>query len=168
MMLQSALENVGLASYVSAADAWCTEAGPAFFQELLEDFNDLCEVLGAPAQAQRRQLHLALCTAGSRSRPEPVPGLRDALAAAGLTSQIAMVESWCLEVGAGFLLELLENMDDLCKALGGISPSQKRKLREALSRGPNRLQSLQQAASVHLPRTASVMYRPVMQTAALR
>jgi len=44
--LRAILVNVGLASYISAAEAWCLKVGAAFLGEVLDEFVPLCEALG--------------------------------------------------------------------------------------------------------------------------
>jgi len=68
--------------------------------------------------------------------------LVQALIYAGLASYTAAAESWCLEMGAAFVSEILEEFDDLCHALSSsgspssagsaISPTQLLRLRHAL------------------------------------
>mmetsp|Transcript_106331 Transcript_106331/g.300846 ORF Transcript_106331/g.300846 Transcript_106331/m.300846 type:complete len:154 (+) Transcript_106331:62-523(+) len=54
---------------------------------------------------------------------EPVPGLRGALMEAGLASFIATAESWCLDMGAAFLDELICEFEHFCKALSHPGPA---------------------------------------------
>ncbi len=49
--------------------------------------------------------------------PERVPGLRAALFRAGMGSRIAEAESWCEEMGAVYLSECEENIEELAGAL---------------------------------------------------
>jgi len=72
---------------------------------------------------------------------EPKPceaNLGRALLDVGLTSYTAKAESWCSEMGAAFISEILEEFDGLCDALspqsGGtpLSVMQKLRLRQAL------------------------------------
>ncbi|CAK0835615.1 unnamed protein product [Prorocentrum cordatum] len=66
---------------------------------------------------------------------EVVPGLQDALRLAGLASYTALAESWCTEMGAAYLVELLAEFDDFCTSLSAVaalSPESTRRLRLAL------------------------------------
>jgi len=63
------------------------------------------------------------CQGGAPSQ-ELVSGLRDVLAAVGLASYIMRAESWCLQSGAAFLSELIEDEDtfaDFWNTLTGCS-----------------------------------------------
>eukprot|EP00927_Polykrikos_kofoidii_P056029 TRINITY_DN50208_c0_g1_i1.p1 TRINITY_DN50208_c0_g1~~TRINITY_DN50208_c0_g1_i1.p1 ORF type:complete len:282 (+),score=47.13 TRINITY_DN50208_c0_g1_i1:59-847(+) len=53
----------------------------------------------------------------SLSRPEVVPGLRCALQDEGLSSYITAVEQWCVDMGAAYLNELVEEIDALADAV---------------------------------------------------
>lgn len=61
----------------------------------------------------------------------PVPGLRSAFKAAGLSCYVWLAESWCYQNGAAFLTELLENEGELCSALG-FDPQLQTRLHRAL------------------------------------
>merc|ERR1740129_1256211 len=60
-----------------------------------------------------------------------VPGLRGALAAADLAALAARAEVWCDEAGAVLLEEVLEDLEDLCEALG-LNTAQQGKFHAAL------------------------------------
>jgi hypothetical protein len=77
------------------------------------------------------------------SEDSPKQGLLEALGCAleeaGLASYTSVAESWCMQIGAAFLSELLEEFDAFCSVLapldsghGGLSPSQSRRLHAAL------------------------------------
>jgi len=60
-----------------------------------------------------------------------------ALSDAGLASYTAVAESWCSEMGAAYLTEILEEFEELCDALSptdgsSLSPTQCLRLRQAL------------------------------------
>lgn len=83
---------------------------------------------------------------------ELVPGLRSALRDAGLSSYSAAAEKWCLEEGAAFLMELVEELDALSEALFGASQrasDSERKVAEA------QIQQLRAALLAHCDCDAS-------------
>lgn len=65
------------------------------------------------------------------SAEHSLPRLRSALAEAGLEGLASQAEAWCLETGAVFLAESLEELDSFCAALG-IDMVQEVKLHAAL------------------------------------
>jgi len=146
--LRAIFKEAGLASFITAAEAWCMEAGAAVLAEVFEEFEALCHALGCPSPhgftpAQSRRLHAALLRrsrqggVGKPGGEEPVLGLRDAMRQAGLDDRLPAAESWCREVGAAFISELLDNLQALCVALGagvagGLSLEQQLRLRTSL------------------------------------
>jgi hypothetical protein len=68
----------------------------------------------------------------------PVPGLREALADAGLSSFGIAIEHWCRKNGAAFLSELSDEVENICSYLGppgseGLAPELRKRLVRALS-----------------------------------
>lgn len=67
-----------------------------------------------------------------------VPGLEQAFLRAGLPSHVSAAEAWCQTMGAAYLSEVLENVDDFCDHLGPpgpkkLSAAELRRLRAGLS-----------------------------------
>lgn len=60
-----------------------------------------------------------------------VPGLRGALAEAGLTGLLERAEAWCFDIGAAILAEIIDELEDLCAVLG-LDLAQRATLRAAL------------------------------------
>merc|ERR1719330_640904 len=87
----------------------------------------LCEDCSEAQTAFRRWLS----PGSGEGAQEVVPGLRQALAVAGLTSYAAALEAWCEEVGAAFLAEVQEDLEDACEGLG-LSAPKRRQLRRLL------------------------------------
>jgi len=101
---------------------------------------------------------------------EVVPGLRRVLENVGLASYTVAAESWCSEMGAAFLADVAEEVDELVAALdvpeprGGLALSKREQLhRELLAHLEGARGSLQmgeQAAAPSSPLRESV--RPVI------
>jgi len=60
-----------------------------------------------------------------------VPGLTGALVEANLVGLVQHAEAWCLDTGAAFLVEVLEEFDNFCATLG-LDCAHQLKLRSAL------------------------------------
>jgi len=72
-----------------------------------------------PASEDQTMFRSWTATRSTCSIPDdgPVQGLRQALTDVGLSSFIPRTEAWCWDVGAAFLEEVLEEVDDLCDHL---------------------------------------------------
>merc|ERR1719225_2306303 len=79
---------------------------------------------------------------------ELVPGLREALSDAGLSSYLAALEAWCEDAGAAFLGEVLEELEAISEELR-LSTPQCRQLRRALA-GRGRAGGSVSASAMHL------------------
>merc|ERR1719336_1834314 len=79
---------------------------------------------------------------------ELVPGLREALSDAGLSSYLAALEAWCEDAGAAFISEVLEELEAIGEELR-LSTPQCRQLRRALT-GRGRAGGSVNASAMHL------------------
>lgn len=136
-----------MSSFVSAVEKWCVDAGAAELDELRDEVENICEDLSLPQSEHcrlrsvlMRQQLLSLspsCSAQpalqrtSAVGAEAVPGLRGSFVEAGLAGLVELAEAWCLDVGTAFLAEIIDELEDLCAALG-VDVAQQGKLRAAL------------------------------------
>jgi len=89
---------------------------------------------GADGQTQFRQW---MCKDSTCDSFEEIPGLQDTLQEVGLSSYSAFAEDWCCQMGAAFLSELAEELDDFfaaleCSGKGSFSPTKRWRLQAAL------------------------------------
>jgi len=84
---------------------------------------------------------------------EPVLGLRGAMQDAGLASYSAAAEVWCRKVGAAFLVELIEEFEELStvlgssEAIGVLTTTQQHELFVALNKQSARMDALKRTKS---------------------
>jgi hypothetical protein len=75
---------------------------------------------------------------GNTLQDAPIPGLREALINAGLSSFIISIERWCRKKGVACLSDVVDAMESICSDFGplgsdGLTPELRKRLSRALS-----------------------------------